>query len=518
MENAPRRFNLVEEAWIPVVDVGRVSLRRLFSDPSLRALGGNPIQKISLMKLLLAIAQAACTPKDDEEWKALGAGGLAEKALAYLEEKKDLFWLYGERPFLQMPGIGKIIEKRKEAIRLKAKKPKELEKMMLETRPREPGSGDYPDLPADNNTVLSQREKGMRMDDGDRALFLLTLMPFALAGKQIDPGILLDPDYPLKGVVAKVGPSLGRACYLHTFVTAPTLIETIYINLFTDDKIRGLCHFEEGLGVAPWEKMPQSEGCDTGKRLKKSLMGALVPISRFALYVEDGLYYTEGIQFPNHKDGWFEPTMAVKHSDKGIHVLQARIDKRPWRELTALMSYVGGQGDYDCPQLQYGIQRAKVSSLDGVIVWSGGMDVSGDPFGQKVKGVDDYIESQVRLNSQWLGEAWFAILKLEMGILEEMGNASYGAVMGYYKHFKMDGKKHAAGASNLYWQLAERKFQELVDACNEPEEGATVALRRVFAGYVQRAYDAHAPRETARQLEAWAAHRPNLGKFLATAE
>ena len=70
MENTPRRFNLVEEAWIPVVDVGQVSLRQIFTDQGLRALGGNPIQKISIMKLLLAIGQAACTPKDDEEWKA----------------------------------------------------------------------------------------------------------------------------------------------------------------------------------------------------------------------------------------------------------------------------------------------------------------------------------------------------------------------------------------------------------------------------------------------------------------
>ena len=82
----------------------------------------------------------------------------------------------------------------------------------------------------------------------------------------------------------------------------------------------------------------------------------------------------------------------------------------------------------------------------------------------------------------------------------------------------MDGKNHAAEASNLFWQLAEGKFQDLVDACYEATEASTVALRRTFAGYANRAYDAHAPRDTARQLEAWAAHRPNLGKFLATAE
>ena len=49
-----RRFNLIDEPWLPIVDVGRVSLRQVFSEPSYRALGGNPVQKIALMKLLLA--------------------------------------------------------------------------------------------------------------------------------------------------------------------------------------------------------------------------------------------------------------------------------------------------------------------------------------------------------------------------------------------------------------------------------------------------------------------------------
>lgn len=56
MEN---RFNLIDEPWIAVVDVGLVSLTDIFSQPELRALNGNPVQKIALTKLLLAIAQSA---------------------------------------------------------------------------------------------------------------------------------------------------------------------------------------------------------------------------------------------------------------------------------------------------------------------------------------------------------------------------------------------------------------------------------------------------------------------------
>ncbi len=99
------RFNLVDEPWIPVAGRGLVSFATVFSDHSLSAIGGNPIQKIALTKLLLAIAQSAYTPTDDDDWKSLGASGMASKALEYLTMRKDLFWLYGERPFLQMPSI-----------------------------------------------------------------------------------------------------------------------------------------------------------------------------------------------------------------------------------------------------------------------------------------------------------------------------------------------------------------------------------------------------------------------------
>lgn len=97
------RFNLIDEPWIPIVDVGQVSLRQLFSHAEYRALGGNPVQKIALTKLLLAIAQAAYTPEDDDDWTKSGANGMAKECLKYLDQWHDRFYLYSERPFLQMP-------------------------------------------------------------------------------------------------------------------------------------------------------------------------------------------------------------------------------------------------------------------------------------------------------------------------------------------------------------------------------------------------------------------------------
>ena len=498
MESTPQRFNLVEEAWIPVVDVGRVSLQRIFTDPDLRALGGNPIQKISVLKLLLAIAQAAQTPKDDEEWKSLGAEGLAQKALAYLEEKKDDFWLYGERPFLQMPGIDKA---RKQGLGAVA-----------------------PDVASGNTTVLLQSQMEYPLTDEEKALQLVVLGTYALGGKKTDNTVVLSASYAGKSNVkgrpatGKPGPALGFLGYLHSFLVGATLWETLWLNLVTENQLAQMVHFTEDLGTPPWEEMPTGENCEVAKRLKNSYMGRLVPLARFCLLADDGLHYSEGILHPSHKEGAVDLSIAVD-SSKAPKALWTDPEKRPWRQLTALLSFLETEqkNRFDCRQLRFGILRARAVVLT-IGIWSGGLRVSSNAGEQYATGMDDYVESEVWLETPWFGKLWFTHLKTEMGVLEEIAKKTYGAVLGYCGNLKMDGKNYAAQASNLFWQLAERKFQALVDACGDESGEAATAMRRTFVGYANRAYDTVAPRETARQLEAWAAHRPNLGTFLAAAE
>ncbi len=61
MEN---RFNLIDEPWIAVVDVGLVSLTDIFSQPELRALGGNPVEKIGNDSNLLIVFYVQIMPDD----------------------------------------------------------------------------------------------------------------------------------------------------------------------------------------------------------------------------------------------------------------------------------------------------------------------------------------------------------------------------------------------------------------------------------------------------------------------
>jgi len=98
-------FNLTTSPWIPLSGQSLVSLSHVFADKQPNALGGDPVLKIALYKLLFAIAQASFTPQDEAELSVVGKEGLRERCLNYLNQHAALFDLYGDKPFLQMPAI-----------------------------------------------------------------------------------------------------------------------------------------------------------------------------------------------------------------------------------------------------------------------------------------------------------------------------------------------------------------------------------------------------------------------------
>jgi len=494
MEN---RFNLIDEPWIPVADHGRVSLRQIFSNPDYRSLGGNPVQKIALLKLLLAIAQSAATPENEAEWKALGAKGLAERCLAYLNRWHDRFYLYGEQPFLQMPAIN--------AAKV------------------QPFGAVLPEVSTGNTTVLSQIQIQRSLDDAGKALLLLTLMGFALSGKKTDNSVVLSPGYAGKrnekgkASTGKPGPAVAHMGLLHNFLLGRQLQETLWLNLLSQRQIEQMNLYPEGLGVSPWEQMPEGEYCEHAQRLKQSLMGRLIPLCRLCLLADDGLHYSEGIAHPGYKEGVVDPSMAINNAGKEPKGLWVDPEKRPWRELTALLGFFeqGESQGFQSWQLRSGLDRAR-DVTDTFAIWSGGLRVSSNAGEQYVSGSDDFVESQVWLHSDMLGALWFSQLKAEMDALDALAKNLYGRVMAFFKEQKVDGAKLAAQSTQLFWQFCERDFQSLVDNCDQTEDaaGQRQHLRRRFAGYVQQSYDQFCPRETARQLDAWAKCRPNNSKYL----
>jgi len=493
MEN---RFNLIDQPWIPVADIGRVSLGQLFSNPDYRALGGTPVQKIAVMKLLLAIAQAATTPEDDAAWDALSMQCMVDRCLSYLHRWRDRFYLYGEHPFLQMPAIARAAVRSFGAV--------------------------LPEVATGNTTVLTQSQVPRRLEDADKALLLLCLMGFALGGKKTDNSVILSPGYAGKtndkgkASTGKPGPSVGYFGLLHSLILGESLLETLRLNLWTDQDVRNAGYYPNGLGIPPWEQMPQGESCARAQALKGALMGRLLPLSRFCLLHEDGLHYSEGIAHPDYKAGGVDPTVAINHSGKDLKALWVNPEKRPWRELPALLSFLEtSQGRFDCQQLRVAQKRVQ-QSVARFAIWSGGLCVSSNAGEQYVSGSDDFVESVVWLESEMLDSFWFARLRQEMEALSDLGKLLYGCVMGFGKAQLVDGQDMAGHACQLFWQLCEREFQTLIDHCDVSAQAQAVRqqLRRRFGAYVHHAFDQQCAHDTARQLDAWARSRPNLHKYL----
>lgn len=490
---AENRFNLIDEPWVPIVDVGQVSLSQLFNQPEYRALGGNPVQKIAMTKLLLAIAQAAHTPVDNDEWTALGANGLAQKCLKYLDQWHDQFYLYGDRPFLQMSAI-------------KAAEIQSFGAVLAE-------------ISTGNTTVLTQSQIERVLTDADKALLIIQLMGFGLGGKKTDNSVVLTANYRNKNndkgkpSTGKPSASIGFLGFLHNFLQGKSLWETIWLNLFSKEQLADLSMYPRGLGVAPWERMPAGEDDSVAQALKFSLMGRLLPLSRFCLLTENGLHYSEGISHPGYKESVADPSVSVDFSSKDPKAIWVDTEKRPWRSLTALLNFLSNTNNngFDCYQLKLNIGRA-IFQLPVIGIWSGGLRVSNNAGEQYVAGSDDFVESIIQLNSHALGKRWFVNLRIEMDALNWLSKTVYSATLHYFKSQNMNTKEQAAQASDLFWQLCERQFQNLLDACDNVE--SVHAMRPVFARFAHKSYNTYCGSNTARQMDSWAKNRPNLAKYL----
>ncbi len=487
------RFNLIDEPWIPIVDVGRVSLKDIFSRRDYRALGGNPVQKIALTKLLLAIAQAAVTPEEDEAWVELGAEGMAANCLAYLDKWHDRFWLYGDRPFLQMSAIQAASIQSFGAV--------------------------LAEIATGNTTVLIQTQTEKSLSDADKALLIVSLMGFGLGGKKTDNSVVLSQGYTGKAndkgkpATGKPGPAVGFMGVMHNFLIGQSVADTLWLNLLTAEQIQKMRIYSGGLGAAPWEVMPTGEACETAKALQTSLMGRLVPLSRFCLLANTGLHYSEGIAHQGYKENMIDPSVSVDYSGKDPKVIWVDPEKRPWRFLTALLGFLAqtGSSGFDCYQLRFGLPRSR-ARVETLGIWSGGLRVSSNAGEQYVSGTDDFVESVIMLPQDIFGTLWFSNLQQEMTELDQLSKIVYSATLNFFKNQNMDGKAQAGLASNLFWQLCERRFQELVNVSDDFNQAQ--ALRKNFAGFANQAYDRFCAKDTARQLDAWAKNRPNLGKYL----
>ena len=99
-------FNVAMDNWIPVSDkdnvISKVSPIEIFSNNKLINIAGSAIQNYNIIKFLCCIAQSCKENQfnDYESWLE-SKDTYTTSVCKYLHDNKDLFWMNGERPFLQ---------------------------------------------------------------------------------------------------------------------------------------------------------------------------------------------------------------------------------------------------------------------------------------------------------------------------------------------------------------------------------------------------------------------------------
>ncbi|MEG1979600.1 MAG: type I-E CRISPR-associated protein Cse1/CasA, partial [Victivallaceae bacterium] len=408
-----RLFNLIDEPWIPVVGHQEQSLRDIFTKLELPQLAGNAVDKIVLLRLLLSIAHAAIQLEDDDEWEELTPEIISSEVLKYLEEHHEKFFLFAENPFMQFPQLEQLGQ------------PAPLESMQV-------------NVSCGNKVVLSQWNQARELSIPAKARLLLRSCCFGCGGKRYDNKIVLTPGYTGKmndkgkPSTGSGGTLLGYLGYLHSMILGDTILQTVKNNLLTKENIDAMGVFTAGLGRPAWEEMPQGEADSIAQEYKNSYLGALLPLDKFLLLTSNGIIMTDGIEYPNHKNGLTDPGLTIFQDGKNIRALWTNPSKRPWRELESILAFVKSENQIAPPYfLAFGTSRVFKKSKT-LKIWTGGVAVSSNSGEQYLSGTDDYMESEFSIPQFLLDVEGLTIYSKLMQELSMMEKVLYSAVNRFY--------------------------------------------------------------------------------------
>lgn len=480
-----KRFNLTTEHWIPLEGGAKASLLDVFNPETKGLITGNAIQKISLYKLLFAIAQDAVKFKDSHELESNGIERFGVICTEYLKNHLDCFWLYGEKPFLQYP---------------------ELQNTKVEDR--EILCSYIPDMSAENDTLIRDTQTTPPKDDGEKAVFILGLMSYALGGKRVSKPELFLKSSDSRGKSAKSAPSLGGgsiAGYQQSILISDSILETVYLNYFTMDEIA-----ETGCtgnsSVAPWLKMPTLEDSEYNENYKKSIFPWFLAMSRAVLLTDKGIRYCEGITYTGN---WYEPFITKNDKDR-IELVDTL--KRPWRNLPALLeeAMAANPSKSKCYAISSHLRKAKTLNKQFGI-WSGGLRVRGNSGDQSIKQDDDFVESSTFFEPNQLGEEYYQRYRSIVEEADFCGKVLYSSIRSYYTDLGFEKKNDLAKNSmNIYWNAMNQLSQEMATASDTDE--ATKALMRHIFHIILSIYDQECQKNNGRQLIVWNKNRPLPGK------
>lgn len=489
-------YNLVDEKWIPIEGRDKASLKDVFSPSFIGLVSGNAIQKISIYKLLFAIAQDAISLKDEKEWREFGLDNFSKACLEYLEENRDCFYLYGEKPFLQYPELAKKDQVPIQTIFYSY----------------------IPDIAAKNDTIIYQTQNIPPKDDGEKALFVLTLMSYALGGKRTSKAQLFlnNPDDSRKKPTAKTSPSLGYSGYQQSIFLCLTLLETVYNNFFTEEELNETTYNKNNV-VAPWREMPTLESSAYNDRYKDSIFAWYVSMSRAVLLIDDGIKYCEELVYDSND--WFDPFITIKGGNNKKEIIAVETSKKPWRNILALLAEVnaGNNRAVRCFAINAHLERIR-NNTNCFSIWVGGLKVTNTSKDLSIKQTDDYVESNVLFECKDLGENYYENFRSLLNKINDCENKLKQAIDAYYKELldpkknekdndKRKTKRETRSKKRIddYWQKMNDMVHDLFKASSRLEKVDEMSKTIFFTA--RGIYDEECRKESSREIIAWIRNR-----------
>lgn len=319
-------FNVSTDPWIPVLSGSSqklVSIEEAISHAdTIHAIGGSVLDRFCILRLLICIVQAALDgPEDESGWKSC-KDNIIPVTLKYLKKWGKSFELFGENPFLQTPGIDKVLNRPIISLDSLA------------------ASGNNHTL--FDSTLRCGKEKTFGTDDIVRGM--LASLIFSECGKGAKPP---------KGMkwgskeIKNYGKSSVANNILLTYTEGEILLDTIYLNLIPKSWLK---EAKIPFGRPVWEcPVTDQESLDT-KSAAISYLFNLVPQTRAILIDKQGtqMSFSDGVEpcalFGAAKKGelpYRDPMGTVITKTEGKKVMESYLkvdpDKMPWIDLQSIL-------------------------------------------------------------------------------------------------------------------------------------------------------------------------------------
>jgi len=471
-------MNLTRDPWIPAVrsDGTRdlFSLDELFGQAhTVQDLTVKPHERIALMRLLLCITQAALDgPADEEAWESCGPL-IQPRVAEYLGKWRSKFELFGNgERFLQVSNLlpGKSEDEGNPATKLDLA------------------------LATGNNPTLFDNAAGevRSVAEARAALSLLTFQCFSPGGR-IGVANWNGKDTPGKGS-SNHAPCVPSSM-VHTLLVGDSLLETVRLNLMTDEIIRDVP--PRKLGRPIWEQAPVGTA-DTAAldNATSTYLGRLVPLARSIRLQPDGttMILANGLDYPLFP-AFREATATIIQRKDELGLLPASTGRGLWRQLGPITVCRKSGGD----PISGPLALMHDLRCNEVGVWVGALVTD------KAK-IEDVVEGFHQVPRSMLDGAGRIAYERGVHYAETTESAVIQAVKQFAGELKI-GNPSYDRARQCFWTRIEQSLPELFDVARELTTDEELPSSKWGEAVQAAAFDAYrqvCPCQTPRQIQAHA--------------